>query len=345
MTTLDPSPGTLNPPPPRVDSPIPRDPSSADPAAQAELLECIDSLRRQKNAVILAHNYQFPEIQDIADHVGDSLRLSQVAATTDAEIIVFCGVHFMAETAAMLSPEKTVLLPDLGAGCSLADSITAEELREWKAENPNSVVVSYVNTSAAVKAESDYCCTSGNAKAIIEAIPPDKTILFCPDLFLGTYLESITGRKMKIWLGECHVHAGIRPHDISERIAETPDAELLVHPECGCASQCLYHVSQGDIPAAQVHMLGTEAMIEQARKAKAQHLLVATESGVIHRMRQAAPEKTFATVSEKSICKYMKQITLEKVEWSLRTEQHVITVPEDTAARARRAIERMIEIV
>src|SRR5579872_5778711 len=216
---------------------------AATEAADPGLPERIDRLRRERNAVILAHNYQRPEVQDIADFVGDSLGLSRQAAATDADVIVFCGVHFMAETAAILSPEKTVLLPDMAAGCSLAASITAEQLRDWKAQHPGAVVVSYVNTSAEVKAESDYCCTSGNARAVIEAIPDDREILFLPDLYLGLWLERVTGRKLRIWLGECHVHAGIRPADIERWQQQAPDAELLVHPECGCASQAMAFAS------------------------------------------------------------------------------------------------------
>jgi quinolinate synthase len=324
---------------------IPFDPSAADPERQAQLIESINQLRSERNAVILAHNYQYPEIQDIADYVGDSLGLSQYAAETDADVIAFCGVHFMAETAKILNPSKTVLLPDLAAGCSLADTITAEQLREWKAEHPGAVVVSYVNTTAEVKAESDYCCTSGNAQAIIEAIPKDRTILFCPDMFLGTYLESVTGRKMQVWLGECHVHAGIRPADVNARLEAAPDSELLVHPECGCASSCMYHVSTGDLPADRVQVLGTAAMLNRVEQSPADEFIVATESGIIHRMRESAPEKVFRTVSERAICKYMKEITLEKLERALRENQFVIDVDEDIARRAELSIQRMIEIV
>ena len=324
---------------------IPFDPSSSDMDRQRELIESINRLREERNAVILAHNYQYPEIQDIADYVGDSLGLSQYAATTDADVIAFCGVHFMAETAKILNPSKTVLLPDLAAGCSLADTITGEQLREWKSQFPGSVVVSYVNTTAEVSAESDYCCTSGNAQAIIEAIPADKQILFCPDMFLGTYLESITGRKMQVWLGECHVHAGIRPADVNARLQEDPTSELLVHPECGCASSCMYHVSTGDLPGERVHVLGTEAMLRRVEESPAQDFVVATESGIIHRMRQHSPEKAFHTVSERAICRYMKEITLEKLERALREDQHVIEVDADVARRAELAIRRMVEIV
>ena len=331
--------------PDAIGTQIPFDPSASDPDRQAALVESINRLRDERNAVILAHNYQYPEIQDIADYVGDSLGLSQYAATTDADVIAFCGVHFMAETAKILNPTKTVLLPDLAAGCSLADTITAEQLREWKSQFDDPVVVSYVNTTADVKAESDYCCTSGNAQAIIEAIPEDRTILFCPDMFLGTYLESITGRKMQVWLGECHVHAGIRPDDVNARLEAAPTSELLVHPECGCASSCMYHVSTGDLPASRVHVLGTEAMLRRVEQSPAEEFVVATESGIIHRMRQQAPEKVFRTVSERAICKYMKEITLEKLERSLREDQFVIEVDEDVARRAELAIRRMVEIV
>ena len=308
------------------------------PAALATMQEEVKALARERDAVILAHNYQVPEIQDVADYVGDSLGLSRQAAATEASAIVFCGVHFMAETAAILSPEKTVLIPDLDAGCSLAASITADQLRAWKAENPGAVVVSYVNTTAEVKAETDYCCTSGNAKAVIEAIPADREILFLPDLYLGLWLERVTDRKLRIWMGECHVHAGIRPADIVRWQDEAPDAELLVHPECGCASQCMAFGN------GRTHILSTEGMINFARKSPKQRFLVATETGIIHRLNKEAPEKRFEAVSEKAICRYMKMITLEKLRDSLRDWKHVVTVPEDIAERARGAIDRMVAI-
>jgi len=298
----------------------------------------VKALARERGAVILAHNYQVPEIQDVADYVGDSLGLSREAAATDAEAIVFCGVHFMAETAAILSPEKTVLIPDLDAGCSLAASITAEQLREWKAANPGAVVVSYVNTTAEVKAETDYCCTSGNARGVIEAIPADKEILFLPDMYLGIWLERVTGRKLNIWLGECHVHAGIRPADIERWQADAPDAELLVHPECGCASQCMAFGN------GRTHILSTEGMIDFAKSSPKQRFLVATETGILHRLSKEAPRKRFEAVSERAICKFMKMITLEKLRDSLRDWKHVVTVEPEVAERARGAIERMVAI-
>ncbi|MBD0328480.1 MAG: quinolinate synthase NadA [Thermoleophilia bacterium] len=300
--------------------------------------EEVRALARERGAVVLAHNYQVPEVQDVADYVGDSLGLSREAAATDAEAIVFCGVHFMAETAAILSPEKTVLIPDLDAGCSLAASITGDQLRAWKADNPGAVVVSYVNTTAEVKAESDYCCTSGNAQAVIEAIPVDRDILFLPDMFLGMWLERVTGRKLRIWLGECHVHAGIRPQDIDRWQREAPDAELLVHPECGCASQCMAFAN------GRTHILSTEKMVSFAKQSPKQRFLVATETGILHRLHKEAPGKHFEAVSERAVCRYMKMITLEKLRDSLRDWKHVVTVEPEIAARARAAIERMVAI-
>jgi quinolinate synthase len=307
-------------------------------AEVTRMQEEVRALARERGAVILAHNYQVPEVQDVADYVGDSLGLSQQAAATDADAIAFCGVHFMAETAAILCPDKTVLIPDLDAGCSLAASIDAEQLRQWKAEHPGAVVVSYVNTTAEVKAESDYCCTSGNAKAVIQAIPADREILFLPDMFLGIWLERVTGRKLTIWLGECHVHAGIRPADIERWQAEAPDAELLVHPECGCASQCMAFAN------GRTHILSTEGMIRFAKESPKERFLVATETGILHRLHKEAPGKRFEAVSERAICKYMKMITLEKLRDSLRDWKHVVTVPPETAERARGAIERMVTI-
>jgi quinolinate synthase len=302
------------------------------------LQEQIRELARVRDAVILAHNYQVPEVQDVADYVGDSLGLAREGAATDAATIAFCGVHFMAETAAILSPEKTVLIPDPDAGCSLAASIDADQLRAWKAEHPDAVVVSYVNTTAEVKAETDYCCTSGNAVQVVEAIPADREILFLPDLYLGLWVERVTGRKLTIWMGECHVHAGIRPADVERWQAEAPDAELLVHPECGCASQCMAFGND------RTHILSTEGMIRFARASHKERFLVATETGILHRLAREAPEKRFEAVSERAICRYMKMITLEKLRDSLLEEQFVVTVPDDVAARARGALERMVAI-
>jgi quinolinate synthase len=307
-------------------------------AELTSLHEEVRTLASERGAVILAHNYQVPEVQDVADFVGDSLGLSREAAKTDADAIVFCGVHFMAETAKILSPDKTVLLPDLDAGCSLAASITADQLREWKAANPGAVVVSYVNTTAEVKAETDYCCTSGNAKAVIEAIPRDKQILFLPDMYLGLWLEKVTGRKLDIWMGECHVHAGIRPADIDRWQAEAPDAELLVHPECGCASQAMAFGNE------RTHTLSTEGMINFAKQSPKPRFMVATEIGIIHRLEKEAPEKRFEPVNRKAFCKYMKMITLEKVRDSLRDWKYDVDVEPEIAKRARGAIDRMVAL-
>jgi quinolinate synthase len=298
----------------------------------------VRGLARERNAVVLAHNYQVPEVQDVADYVGDSLGLSRQAAATDADAIVFCGVHFMAETAAILAPEKTVLIPDPDAGCSLAASITADQLRAWKAEYPRAIVVSYVNTTADVKAETDYCCTSGNARAVIEAIPEGQEILFLPDLYLGLWLEKVTGRRLNIWMGECHVHAGIRPADIDRWTNEAPDAELLVHPECGCASQAMAFAN------ARTHILSTEGMINFARQSEKRRFRIATETGIIHRLEKEAPGKRFEPVNERAVCRFMKMITLEKLRDSLRDWQHEVTVEPEIAARARLAIERMVAI-
>jgi quinolinate synthase len=304
----------------------------------------IRSLAAERKAVLLAHNYQVPEVQDVADYVGDSLGLSQQAAATEADVIVFCGVHFMAETAAVLAPEKTVLIPDLDAGCSLAASIDAEALARWKDENPGAVVVSYVNTSAEVKALSDYCCTSGNARQVIEAVPADREILFLPDMFLGTYLERVTGRKMKVWPGECHVHAGIRPDDVARTLDEHPNAELLIHPECGCASQCMYAATENPALGVRTHVLSTEGMVQRARMSPRREFMVATETGILHRLGKEAPDARFYAMSERAVCRYMKMITLDKVLRSLQNMTEVVTVAPEIAARARGAIERMIAL-
>ncbi len=305
----------------------------------------IKTLARGRNAVILAHNYERPEVQDVADYVGDSLGLSREAAKTDADVIVFCGVHFMAETAAVLSPDKTVLLPDLAAGCSLASMIDAEQLRAWKAEHPGAVVVSYVNTTAEVKAESDYCCTSGNALEIVNAIPAETEILFCPDMFLGAHVKRLSGRdNIRIWMGECHVHAGISPDDIRQKRAAHPGAEFLIHPECGCSTSVLEAMSAGDVDPEGVQILSTEGMIKRPALSKSEEFIVATEVGILHRLRRENPAKRFFAANERASCAYMKVTTLPKVKHALEQMQHRITVPLAVANRARRAIERMIAI-
>jgi quinolinate synthase len=301
-------------------------------------------LARARDAVILAHNYQVPAIQDVADHVGDSLELSRIAAAAEESTIVFCGVHFMAETAKILAPDKRVLIPDKDAGCSLASSITADELRAWKAEHPGAVVVMYVNTTAEVKAETDYCCTSANAVNVVNAIPPDKEILFGPDMFLGAHVERTTGRKMHVWMGECHVHAGIEPSDIQKTMAAYPDAELHIHPECGCSSQCMYMLSTGDLPADRTFVLGTGGMVRRMRTSDAKQFIVATETGMLHRLRKENPAAEMIPANAGAVCGYMKMITPSKLLESLRTGRDEVMVDPGVARRARRAIERMIAI-
>ena len=309
-----------------------------------KLLDEIQRLKTERNAVILAHNYQIPAIQDVADFVGDSLGLSLQAQATDAETIVFCGVHFMAETAAVLCPDKTVLIPDLEAGCSLASTITAGQLRTWKEEHPGAVVVVYVNCSADVKAEADYCCTSANALRIVESIPVDREILFAPDMFLGEYIRENTERTIHVWMGECHVHAAIRPADVDAQLAQHPEAELLIHPECGCVSNVMWQLSKGDLPADRTRITSTTGMIESIESSPASEFLVATETGILHQMKKRHPERTFLPIKADAECMYMKMITLEKLAKALREGIHEVRVPEETAARARRAIERMVSI-
>jgi quinolinate synthase len=322
------------------------------PALQDEVRE----LAAARGAVILAHNYQLPEIQDVADYVGDSLGLSQQAAAADADTIAFCGVHFMAETASILCPAKQVLIPDPDAGCSLADSITASQLRDWKAQHPAAVVVMYVNTTAEVKAETDYCCTSANAVQVVEHIyrehGDDTEILFGPDMFLGAYVEKTLGRPMHVWDGECHVHAGIKPSDIATVRAAHPQADFLIHPECGCSTSVMEYVAAGDVAADGVRMLSTGGMLGYARELAAgdgrsdSHAtaIVATETGMLHPLRRAAPDVEFIAANEAASCRFMKMITLPKLRDALRDGVHEVKVPADVADRARLPIERMVAI-
>ena len=335
----------------------PISPDALSPAEIAALSEEVRALAAERNAVILAHNYQLPEVQDVADHMGDSLGLSREAAATDADAIAFCGVHFMAETAAILSPEKTVLIPDPDAGCSLADSITADELRAWKAKHsPDAVVVMYVNTSAEVKAETDYCCTSSNAVKVVEHIwaehGADAEILFGPDMWLGAFVERETGlhedperrSRFHIWDGECHVHAGIRPDDIVQTRAENPEAEFLIHPECGCATQAMEYVASGDIEPGGVHMLSTSGMLQHVEENPEGSFIVATENGMLYPLQQAAPQANLIEANRMAFCKYMKMITLPKLRDSLRDMKFEVSVPADVAAQAKLPIERMVAI-
>lgn len=308
-----------------------------------KLIDGIKKLKEERNAVILAHNYQVPEVQDIADYIGDSLGLSHRAAETSAEVIVFCGVHFMAETASIISPDKKVLIPDLDAGCSLADSITVEQLKDWKAQHPDAVTVTYINTTAAVKAECDYCCTSSNAVDVIKTIPEDKEILFLPDKFLGSYIEMVTGRELNIWDGACHVHEKIGELNLSEKQKEYPGAEILIHPECGCSTSCMMK-SAMYFDCKDGHIHSTSGMLNRAQESDAEEFVVATETGILHRMRKENPGKKFYPANERAVCEFMKMITLEKLYESLKYDQHEVKVPKKLAERAHLPIERMLSI-
>jgi len=302
-------------------------------------------LKKEKDVVILAHNYQIPDVQDVADFTGDSLGLSRQAAKVPQKTILFCGVHFMAETAAIICPEKRVLIPDLQAGCSLSDSITVEELRNWKTQHPDAITVGYVNTTAEIKSELDYCCTSANAVNVVKAIPEDKEILFLPDMFLGSYVAKVTGRKnMFIWAGECHVHAGITAEDIRKKLDSLKDAEFVIHPECSCTTPIMYDVAAGSFDDRKVSILSTEGMLNHVNNSKSKNFVVATETGILYKMRQQNPDKTFIPASEKAECQYMKMITLKKVYDALVQEKNVVTVPKKIADKARLAIERMLAI-
>jgi quinolinate synthase len=351
---------------------LPMAPTQAPPAAaltpeQIERMQGeVRALAQERGAVILAHNYQVPEVQDVADYVGDSLGLSRQAAAAQGNTIVFCGVHFMAETASILCPEKTVLIPDLDAGCSLAASIDAEQLRDWKATYPEGVVVMYVNTTAEVKALTDYCCTSANAVDVVRHIfqthGQDTEILFGPDMWLGAYVEKELGKRMRVWDGECHVHAGIRPSDIEATRAEHPGADFLIHPECGCSTSVMEYVAAGDVSSEGVHMLSTGGMLKYAealehvaggaaehagggaRQAKPREAVVATEVGMLHPLRMAAPDVDFIPANPDASCRYMKMITLPKLRDALREEKYEVRVPEEIALRARIPIDRMVAI-
>ena len=309
------------------------------------LKDKILKLKKEKDVVILAHNYQIPDVQDIADFVGDSLGLARRAANTSNKVILFCGVHFMAETAAIISPEKRVLIPDLDAGCSLSDSITLEQLKKWKLDHPGAITVGYVNTTAEIKSELDYCCTSSNAVNVVKSIPSEKDVLFLPDMFLGSYVAKMTGRKnMFIWAGECHVHAGITPSDIDKKLESMQNAEFLVHPECSCTSPMLYDIASGNYKNRQVQVLSTEGMMNYAKNSNSNEFVVATETGILYRMKQETPTKTFIPASEKAECQYMKMITLENVYDSLLNDKFAVKVPDDIALKAKLAIERMLSI-
>jgi quinolinate synthase len=331
-------------------APLPTLSPVLEPTDVARLQDEVRALARERDAVILAHNYQVPEVQDVADYVGDSLGLSRQAAAADASVIAFCGVHFMAETASILAPAKTVLIPDLGAGCSLADSITPDELRAWQAQHPGAITVMYVNTTAEIKALTDYCVTSSNAVAVVEHILREHgqqtEILFGPDMFLGAYVEKTIGRSLHVWNGECHVHAGIRPKDIARTRAEHPGADFLIHPECGCSTSVMEYVAAGDVDPEGVHMLSTGGMMSYARERAGGGgtAIMATETGMLHPLRMAAPDVDFIAANERASCRYMKMITLTKLRDGLRDGVFEVKVPEAIAERARVPIERMVAI-
>jgi len=300
--------------------------------SDAALLEKIQSLKKSRNAIFLVHNYQLGEIQDIADFIGDSLELSKKAAKTDADVIVFCGVQFMAETASILCPDKIVLLPDLHAGCPMADMITAERLRKKKKEYPGATVVCYVNSSAEVKAESEVCCTSANAVRIVEKLADAEEIIFVPDQYLGNYVATQTGHKMILWSGFCPTHVRIQPRDITRLKTENPRAKVVVHPEC-----------RPEVTALADAVLSTGGMIRFARETDAEEIIVSTEIGILHRLRKENPGKRFIPVSEQAICPRMKLITLETVLWSLENMSHQVKVPERIRLRAKAAVDKMLE--
>jgi quinolinate synthase len=319
--------------------------TTVEPELEAGWADEVRALARRRDAVLLAHNYQLPQIQDVADHTGDSLALSRIAAESTASTIVFCGVHFMAETAKILSPDKTVLIPDAAAGCSLADSITVDQLRAWKREHPDAVVVSYVNTTAAVKAETDICCTSSNAVDVVASIPTGREVLFLPDQFLGAHVRRVLQREgMHVWAGECHVHAGINGATLTAQAEANPAAELFVHPECGCATSALYLAGTGAVSADRVKILSTGGMLDAARESRAASVLVATEVGMLHQLRRAAPEIDFRAVNDRASCRYMKMITPGKLLRALREGRDEVHVDPELAARGRAAVQRMIEI-
>jgi quinolinate synthase len=302
-------------------------------------------LARRRDALILAHNYQDPAVQDVADYVGDSLALARWAAASDASVIVLAGVAFMAETAKLLAPDRTVLLPEPSAGCSLADSITAEQVRRWKAEHPGAAVVAYVNTTVEVKAEADICCTSANAADVVASIPPDVDVLFLPDQFLGAHVRRVTGRtNLHVWLGECHVHAAISPAQLRKQVAADPEAEVYVHPECGCATPALWLTGQGDLPSSRTHVLSTSGMLARAKTTRAERVLVATETGMLHQLRRANPRAQFDPVNPAAACRYMKLTTPKSLLRALRDGVHEVHIADEVADPARRAVQRMLAI-
>ena len=299
-----------------------------------QLIEKIKNLKEQRNAVILAHNYQMPEVQDVADFTGDSLGLSISASKTDADVIVFCGVLFMAETAAILSPGKTVLLPDKNAGCPMADMITADQLRQLKRKHPDAIVVCYVNSTADVKAESDYCCTSANAVEIVQSLPKDKPVIFVPDQNLGQFTAQKTGRQLILWPGYCRSHVIITQEDIKNAKSKYPDAIVLAHPEC-------------TEPVRQIadYVISTGGMLKFVKESAAKRFIIATEVGIIYPLKKQRPDAEFIPASQNAVCPNMKKITLEKIIWSLEDLKFKITIPQDIRLKAKKSLDRMIEVL
>ncbi len=305
-------------------------------ATELSLKDKVLALKKKRGAVIVAHNYQLGEVQDIADYVGDSLGMARFGQASAAQTIVICGVHFMAESAAILSPEKTVLIPDLEAGCSLAECITADQLAAWKKEHPGAVVVSYVNTTAAVKALTDICCTSSNALKVVQSIPEDKEILFVPDMYLGSWVRmQEPKRKIHLWNGSCHTHVRIKPEPIVQLKKDHPKAEFLMHPECGCLTASMGLADK---------ILSTDGIIKRAKESSAKEFIIATEVGILHRLNKENPGKTFYPAAAEASCEFMKKITLEKVMWALEDLQYKVTVPKATADKARAALDKMVAI-
>lgn len=305
---------------------------------QTEIIQRIEELKKEKHAVILAHYYTRPEVQDIADYLGDSLGLSQEAEKTDADIIVFCGVHFMAETAAIISPQKKVLIPARHAGCSLAESITGYDLKKWKEANPDGIVVSYVNTTAEVKAWTDICCTSANALKVVESLPHNQKILFVPDRNLGAWIMKETGRTMELWEGDCCVHARITGDMVLEKSREYPDADILIHPESECSHD------DRILAMPQTYMYSTAGIIRHSKNSSKKQFIIATELETLHKLRKDNPDKEFIPIHPQTLCGQMKKVTLENVLEALEKEQYVVTVSEDIRKRALAPIEKMMKI-
>jgi quinolinate synthase len=303
-----------------------------------ELIQEIARLKKEKNAIVLAHYYSNPDVQDIADFLGDSLELSRKAGTTDADVIVFAGVHFMAETAALISPDKKVLVPALGAGCSLADGVTGKDLAKWKSENPDGIIVSYVNTTAEVKNYTDICCTSANALSVVQSLPADAKVYFVPDKNLGGFIAKSTGRQMELYNGCCKVHEQVTSQMILDKIAEYPDADILIHPECPCSSD------PAILNNPACYMYSTSGILRHATESSKKQFVIATEVGTLHKLQKDNPDKEFIPVSDKIVCGYMKMSTLEAVYEALRDEKYEVKIPAEISERALEPIVKMMNL-